>query len=61
MSNKNIKYLSTRERARYYRIVKIPKDQITDADVNDIAELEVKAERLAERDKSVSLKRIWEG
>lgn len=60
-NNKNIKYLSARERGRYYKLLKIDSTHLTDADVNEIGELELRADRLAERDNAASMKRTWEG
>lgn len=60
-TNKNIKYLSARERSRYYKLTKIDRDHITDSDLNEIGELEVRADRLAEREGASSMKRNWEG
>lgn len=60
-SNKNIKYLNARERSRYYALMKIDKDHLTDSDLNEIGDLEVRADRIAEREGRVSHKRDWEG
>lgn len=60
-TNKNIKYLNARERSRYYNLIKISKEKLTDSDLNEIGDLEVRADRAAERDGRVSHKRDWEG
>ncbi|MEG2887306.1 MAG: hypothetical protein RR853_09305 [Aurantimicrobium sp.] len=60
-NNKNIKYLSARERGRYYKLLKIDSAHLTDGDVNEIGELELRADRLADRENATSMKRTWEG
>lgn len=60
-NNKNIKYLSARERGRYYKLLKIEHTHLTDSDVNEIGELELRADRLADRETAISQKRNWEG
>jgi len=58
---KNIKYLSTRERARYYALSKIDAKRRTDSDVEELVELEIKAERIHDREEATLNKRAaWE-
>lgn len=59
--NKNIKYLGARDRSRYYKLIAIDHNKLTDSDVSEIADLEMRADRLGERDKATSMKRVWEG
>lgn len=58
---KNIKYLNTRERARYYALGAIDPKRRTDSDVEELVELEMKADRLQEREQAATNKRAgWE-
>lgn len=60
-TNKNIKYLSARERARYHALSSIDIKRRTDSDVEELVELEVKADRHKEREDAVLNKRkAWE-
>ncbi|WQZ00933.1 hypothetical protein [Stenotrophomonas phage StenR_269] len=60
IKNKNIKYLSARERSRFYALLKIDSKRRTDSDTEELVELEMKAERASERENAVSSKRHWD-
>ncbi len=57
--NKNIKYLSDTERRRYHRLINSSMEH-TDASMEELAELDAKATRMAERKQAIANKRIWE-
>lgn len=60
-ATKNIKYLSARERARFYALDGMDPKRRTDSDVEELVELEVKADRIRQREEAVVNKRTaWE-
>lgn len=58
--SKNAKYLTQRDRTRYYRLLELSSDSRTDSDIEEIAEIEARADRRADREQAVSGKRMWE-
>lgn len=58
--NKNVKYLATRDRNRYYALHNMPANRRTDSDLEELGELDAKADRISERENPTHNKRGWE-
>lgn len=61
MLNKNVKYLPTKDRNRYYALHNIAANRRSDSDLEELGDLDAKADRIAERENPAHNKRDWEG